>query len=833
MRPAVNLSTLDYVVTGVMLEQLSQDVRYGLRLLGRSPLFTMTAVVSLAIGIGANTTIFSIASALLLRPLPGLVEPSRLVDIGRTQDGNGFDTVSHPNYRDVRQRVTTVADVYAYRIEPQPLSLGGEHEAERIFGFMVSGTYFQALGTVALRGRLLNDNDDRPGGPHVVVISDELWRRRFGGAADAVGRVVSINGFPVTIVGVAPPQFQGTTVLRADAWLPLAMSSLAAPRMPASLFTCRECVWLVMGGRLKPGVTVGQADAELRAIGAALAKDYPDANHGKNLRVLKTSVFPGEIDLISGFLALLLGIVGLVLLAACVNIAGMLLARAATRRREIAVRLAIGAGRARLVRQLITETLVLFVAGGAAGLLLTRWLTRLLLAVLPSLPVPIGIDFVVDWRVMAFAAALSLTAAILCGLAPALQTSKAELVSALKADAEHRAERLRLRSVFIVAQVTVSLVLVIAGALFVRALGHAASIDPGFDTRRVDVVTLDLSLSGYQETEALAFADRLRERVRAMPGVEQAAFAANLPLSGNRMGLGTLRVPGLQPPGGQPSFPADWNAVSPDYFRTLHMRLTSGRDFTPLDRAGAPGVIIVNETMARSVWHTTDVLGRQFESDLGPNDTSRMLTVVGVAPDAQVDTLGQTARPFVYVPVAQRYVTRLSLLVKSSNDGMIAQVRTIVRELNANLPVTNAMPLDQVTAILLVPQRIAGALAASLGLVVLLLAAIGIYGVTSYAVSRRTREIGIRMALGADGAHVLRMIIRQGLVLTATGVGFGLAAGAAAAQVLRSLLFGVSALDPIAFGGAALLFVAVALGASYVPARRALRVDPVRALRAE
>ena len=299
-----------------MIETAWQDLRYGLRLLGRSPLFTATAVLSLAIGIGANTTIFSVANAMLLRSLPGLADPSRLVDIGRTENGDGFDTVSYPNYRDARDRATTVGDVYAYRVEPQPVSLGGEHEAERIFASIVSGNYFHALGTSAAHGRLLNDADDRPGGPHVVVISDELWRRRFGGAPDAVGRVVTINGFPITIVGVAPPRFQGTTVLRADAWMPLAMTTMAAPRLPASLFTCRACVWLIMGGRLKPGATLGQANAELRTIGTALEKDYPADNRGKNFRVLRTSVFPGEIDLIAGFLAILLGIVGLVLLAA-------------------------------------------------------------------------------------------------------------------------------------------------------------------------------------------------------------------------------------------------------------------------------------------------------------------------------------------------------------------------------------------------------------------------------------------------------------------------------------------------------------------------------------
>jgi putative ABC transport system permease protein len=816
-----------------VFETAWQDVRYGFRLLRRSPMFTATAALSLAIGIGANTTIFSIASAVLLRPLPALTEPGRLVDIGRTDNGrNNFDTSTYPNYRDVRERVTLLSDVYAVRIEPQPISLGDGHEAERIYGVPVSGNYFTALGTSAARGRLFNDTDDRPNGLPVAVISHELWQRRFGGAEDTVGRTVTFNSSPVTIVGITQPRFQGTTVMRADAWVPLALAAIASPRFGAEMYTNRRASWIVMGGRLKPGVTVAQANAELQTIGAALQKEYPEANRGRSYRVLKSGIIPGQTDGVAGFLGVLLGIVALVLLAACVNLAGMLLARAASRHREIAVRMAIGADRARLVRQLITETLVLFAAGCGLGLLLTQWLTSLLLAVLPSLPVPVGIDFVVDWRVMVFAAAISLVAAVLCGLAPALQASKPDLVPDLKADGGQRGGRLRLRSAFIVAQVTVSLVLVIAGGLFVRALGRAASIDPGFDQTNVDVISMDLSLSGYKEPDALAFADRLRARVLALPGVQHAAFAADLPLDGGRMGLGTLRVPGLQPPNGESSFRTDWNAVSPGYFKTLNMRLVSGRDFTDQDDAAAPGAIIVNEAMARSVWKTTDVLGRQFEAQV-LGDVKTTLTVVGVAPDAQVDTLGAEVGPFVYVPVAQRYMSRAALLVKSADGGMIPQVRALVRELNPNLPVTTAMTLEQATSVMLIPQRIAGAVAASLGVVVLLLAAIGIYGVTSYSVNRRTREIGIRMALGADRATVLRLVIRQGLVLTAIGVALGLAAGAAGAQVLRSLLFGVSALDPVAFGGAALLFGLVALAASYLPARRATRVDPMMALRAE
>ncbi len=812
-----------------MLTHLWQDVHYGLRLLRRSPLFTATAVLSLAIGIGANTTIFSVVNAMLLRSLPGLVDPARLVDIGRTQDGVGpIDTSSYPNYRDIRDRATLVSDLYAYRVDPQPISLGDASDAERIFGAPVSGNYFRALGTTPLRGRLFTDADDRVGGSPVAVITAELWKRRFGADPGTVGRVVLFNSRPVTIIGVTPRGFQGTTLLRADAWVPLRLASIAAPRFEERMFGQRRSVWLMMGGRLTPGVTVSQADAELRTIGEALEKAYPQDNRGKGLRAMALALVPGRIDAVASFLGLLLAIVSLVLVAACVNLAGMMLARASARAREIAVRLAIGASRARLARQLITETALLFVAGGAAALLLTRWLTALLLAVMPALPIPVGVDMPIDWRVMLFAVGVSLAAAILSGLAPALQASRPNLVPALKNETATRGGRLRLRGAFIVAQVAVSLVLVIAAGLFARALARAGSIDPGFDQRHVDVVTLDLSLSGYKDAEALAFADRTLDRVRSLPGVLSASFAADLPLDGGRMGFGALRVPGRRNAHGGETFDCDWNAVSPAHFATLGIRLVSGRDFTRADSPTAPRAIIVNEAMARSVWQTSDVLGRQLR-----DQDDHTLTIVGVAPDTQLVELGERVEPYVYVPLTQVYDSRVSLLVKSSAGGMIPQLRAVLRDLNPNLPVTSAMPLEQVTAITFVPQRMAAAVAGSLGVVVLLLAAIGIYGVTSYAVQRRTREIGIRMALGAGGTHVLRLVVRQGIVLTAAGLGLGLAAGAAAAQGLRGLIFGVSALDPIAFGGAALVFAAVSLAASYVPARRATRVDPMIALRAE
>jgi predicted permease len=421
---------------------------------------------------------------------------------------------------------------------------------------------------------------------------------------------------------------------------------------------------------------------------------------------------------------------------------------------------------------------------------------------------------------------------VLFGLAPALQASRPNLVPALKIDGlGGNGGRLPLRNAFIVGQVTMSLLLIIAAGLFIRALGRAASIQPGFDQTNVDVVSMDISLSGRSGADAVAFSRTLLDRVRSLPGVLSAAFTADLPLDGGRMGLGSLRAPGVQAPGGRDGFDADWNVVTPQFFRTLNIRLVRGRDFGHQDVAEAPGAIIINEAMARRVWGTTDVIGRQLIGD--DNEGPGRWTVIGIASDAQLISLGATVQPCVYVPLSQRYLPRLSLVVKSAHGGTIPQVRTLVRELDPNLPVTVAMKLSDVTSIGLIPQRIAAAVAGSLGVVVLLLAAVGIYGVTSYAVSRRTREIGVRMALGADRKIVVRLVLRQGLALTAIGVVIGLVAGAAGAQVLRSLLFGISALDRVAFSGAALLFGLVSLAASYLPARRAARVDPMVALRSE
>lgn len=817
-----------------MFESWLQDSRYALRLLRKSPIFTVTATLSLAIGIGANTTIFSLASALLLRAQPGLSEPNRLVDIGRTQRGSGFDTVSYPNYRDVRERTRTLQGVYAYQIEPHPMSLGGHGDAQRVYGLLVTANYFSVLGARPVAGRLLEDPDDqRPAGQPIAVIGYELWQRRFGGDRAIVGQTAFINGHPFAIVGIAPPGFQGTTLLKPDVWVPLSAMREAAPRMGAGMLTNRQAVWLVMGGRLAPGASIAQANAELNAIGATLQREYPVENEGKGLAVGPSSIFPGQTPVIAGFIGVLMAIVALVLLIACVNVSGMMLARAAGRRREIAVRLAIGAGRARLVRQLLTETAIIFAVGAAGGLLLTRWLTALLLSFIPSLPVPVAVGIQMDWRVLTFTLVVSATAAVLSGLAPALQASRSNVVPALRAEGlDGGTSRLRLRNALVVGQVTMSLLLVVAAGLFLRSLQRAADVDPGFDQQHVEVVSLDLSIGGYTGPTSRPFVGELMARARALPGVEAVTMARDLPLDGSRMGLGGIIVPGIAPPAGVDSIPLDWNIVEPGFFRTLRLPVVRGRDFTEADTATSLPVAIVNEAAAARFWPGQDPLGKQAGRPQNPGGPSVTLTIVGVAKDARLMSLGEAAEPYIYVPASQHYSTDLALLLRTTDGhSTIPQVRDILRGLNPNLPITEAMPLSQVTAIGLVPQRMAAAVAGSLGIVGLLLASIGIYGVTSYAISRRTREIGIRVALGADRGRVLRLVLRQGLVLGAIGVMLGVALAAVAAQLLKSLLFGIPPIDPITFGGACVLFAAVTVVATYIPARRATTVSPMVALR--
>ena len=819
------------------MDRIAQDLRYAVRLLRRNPLFALTAVLSLAIGIGANSTIFTIANALLFRAPVGVAEPDRLVDIGRSQNRQGFDTNSYPNYLDIRKRNTVFSGVYAYRGEPEPMSLGGLDGAERVYGSIVTNNYFDVLGARPRVGRLFRtDDSEEPAANPIVVLSPRLWTRRFNGDTSIAGRTITLNGHPFTVAGVAEDGFQGTSVLSPDLWVPMNMIDAAMPRASGgSLLTGRASVWLVMGARLKPGVSIGQAQAELELLGHALEREFPTDNRGKGLRILPSSLIPGQSGPVGGFMALLMGIVGLVLVIACANVAGVLIARGTARRREIAVRLAIGAGRARVISQLLTETVMLFALGGVAGLALARVMTTLLVSLLPTLPFPLDVSLALDGRAIAFTLTLSLAAALLSGLVPALQASNTNVVPALKDEGPGGSSRQRARHIFVVAQVALSLLLVVAAGLLVRALSHAAALDPGFDPRGVEIAGVDFSLAGYTEATGRVFARDLLARVRQLPGVQSATLSRMLPLGNSRMGLGPVTIPGgaAPPPGGQWSPQIEWNIVEPGYFATLRTPLLRGRDFDERDREGAQDAVIVNETAARTFWPGQEALGRAVRQQTA-REQFRTLVVVGVARDAKSRSLSAPPAPYLYVSLQQQYSSRMTIVARTIDGRRIAgELRRLLASMDPNLPIVASQTLEDYTAIGLVPQRVAASVAGSLGLVGLLLASMGIYGVTAYMVARRTREIGIRVALGAQRGDVVRMVLRQGMTLAGVGVLIGLMLAAGASQLLATLLFGVPPIDPVTFIGSTVLFVAIGLTACLVPARRAIRINAMEALRYE
>jgi predicted permease len=815
---------------------LRQDVAYAARILRRSPVFTATAVLSIAIGIAGNAAIFSLADALLLRGRPGITDRGRLVELGRSQDGRGFDNFSYPNYLDFRDRNTVFTGLAGTRFDPEPMGLGAGESAERVWGMPVSGNYFDVLSVPFALGRGFRPEEDLLNGDNAVaVIGYRLWQNRFGGSPDILGRTVHLNARPFTIVGVTPNGFTGTNAFSSDLWIPLTAFWSMAGRN-ASLLTSRQSVWMQGVGRLKPGVTMEQARAELDAIARALEHEYPRENKGKGAVIAPLGNVPaGEVRTVfAAFIGFLFALVGLVLLIACTNVAGMLLARGVVRAREVAVRLAIGAGHGRIIRQLVTESLLLALVGGGAGVIGAAAMIRGLRALVPAMPLPLAAELAIDWRVVAFSVLLAALTGLLFGLVPAFQAARTDLVSTLKADAGGGGvRRARVRQAFVVAQVAMSVLLVVCALLFARSLRHAADIDAGFDAANADIVTLDFRLAGYDAASGLQAAEQFLLRAQTLPGVRSAAFARVLPLTGSGLGLGRLRRPGE--PGDGPGIRADWNVVTPGYFDTMAVPLVGGRGFAPSDRDGGPFVAIVNETFARRVWPGQDAIGQVLRvDDFGPARESRELHVVGVARDAKYRSLGEEPMSFVYVPLAQRFMSELTLVARrAGGESVVPAIRSLLRQMEPNLPITGAATLEEATSFGLLPQRVAVWVAGGFGVVGLLLACIGIYGITAFTVMQRRREIGVRVALGATRDGVLRLVVGQAMRMAWLGVLLGLTAAAAVTQLLASLLYGIRPLDPASFSLGAALFTVLALVASWLPARRAASVNPVDALRSE
>jgi predicted permease len=663
----------------------------------------------------------------------------------------------------------------------------------------------------------------------VVVLSYGLWQQRFGSNSALIGKNITLNGRSFSVIGVAPEGFRGTLAgLMPDIWVPLMMRNGAEREERGSR-------GLEMIGRLRDGGSIAQVQGAMSVLANQLAETYPDTNRGLGIDLRPASTVPGQVrGAVIGFMAILMFIVGLVLLIACTNVGAMTLARASARRKELAIRLAVGAGRWRIVRQLLIESVLLFLIGGGTGILVAVWAIRFLLAYKLPADVPVSLDLGVDVRVLLFTLLVSLGTGLLFGLAPALQASKTDVLSALKNDSPAGTQRSRTRSAFVVAQIAISLVLLITASLFLRSLRNAGTIDLGFHPEGVETVTFDLGTQGYKEAQGREFYREIQQRVAALPGVRSVSLARMVPLNGSNMKV-SVNVAGNGAPEEQRTV-VGLNVVDTRYFETIEMPVLRGRSFNDSDKQGAPAVAIINETMARRFYPGDDVsvaVGKSF-SGLGRQEGGRV-EIVGVVKDSKYDTLGEDPQPFVYQPYQQSYSGEMTMHIRATTDraSVLAGVRREVTALDKDLPLLNVMPLTEQIGVSLLPLRVAATVGGTLGLVGVVLAAIGIFGIVNYSVSQRTREIGIRMALGARTWDVLRMVMRQGLWLALVGVGIGVAISFALTRALGSLLYGVGATDPLIFIGTSLALVAVAFIASYQPARRATKVDPIIALRYE
>jgi predicted permease len=814
------------------LEILWQDLRYGVRMMLKNPGFTTIAVLTLSLGIGANTAIFTLLDKLLIRTLP-VERPDQLVTF--VEDAGGEPAIfSYPLYAELRDRNDVLSGVAAF--EQRPFSMSDGNATERVIGQIVSGNYFAVLGVRPALGRFFLPEEDRTPNTHpVIVISHGLWRRSFGADPAVIGKTLSLNAYRYTVVGVAPSEFTGTTRGTAsDVYVPIMMQAKVGPGRDDVLDN-RNNGWLRLIGRLKPNVSREQAQAALATPVKDASKTFPD-NPDKAAERLgdPTKVFlmdgsRGHTDRVNDLslpLKLLMGVVGFVLLIACANVANLLLARASARRKEMAVRLAIGAGRWRIVRQLLTESAILATLGGGAGLLVANWFTGLLLRFQQQTnDVPRAIDGSLDERALGFTLGLSLLTGIIFGLAPALVAPKPDFVAALKEDTPGLgsvSRRLSLRNLLIMTQVALSLVVLIGAGLCVKSLRALQAIDPGFEPAKVVTASFNLSQNGYNEARGLQFISRLSERVATLPGVEAVSFAFSVAFS-DIAWVGPVFLEGSKP------LPANFNSISPAYFRTLGTPLAQGREFTAQDTAEAPRVFIVNEAAARRFWTGREAVGQRLNGG----------AVVGVVRNSKENGLTADPRPAVYVPLLQNYRPdirpELTLHVRTATDAqtLLAAVRREVQTLDPHLPVYNLGTLAQQKDGSLYAERLAAALLTLFGLLALSLAAVGIYGALSYAVTERTREMGVRLALGARPRDLLKLVVGQGMMLTLTGLVIGVGASFALTRFIAKLLYGVSATDPLTFVVTPLLLTGVALLACWIPARRATRVDPLAALRYE
>jgi predicted permease len=810
-------------------------------MLMKKPGFTVVAVLTLALGIGANTAIFTIINAVFLNPLP-VADASRLVDVYTFDAKNSVGnftllTTSFRNYEDYRDQNDVFSGLADFAFAP--LVLSGRGDPQQIPGMLVTANYFDVLGVKPVAGRAFQPDEDKSeGGSPVAVISFSLWTRMFGSDPNIIGSTLTLNGSAYTVIGVAPPGFRGTNLLAQPdcIWIPVSMHAQVLTGPFGEFFMDRRALFTQIVGRLKPGATVEQAEASLKTIAARLEKAYPAENEGRSVRLVPTvQTAIGGANQQQQFVragGLLMTMVSLVLLIACVNLANLLLSRAAAREKEMGVRTALGASRRRLLRQLLTESLVLSLLGGAVGLAVADWGCRVLWSFRPPFLGEDVISLQLDDRVFGYTFVISLVTGLLFGLVPALKASDPNLNEVLKVSGRGGVlgwGRGRLRSLLIASEFALAMIALVGAGLFLRSLQQAQRIDPGFESEKLFVMAFNLGAARYDEARGQQFYREAVERARSVPGVEAATISANFPVGG---GFGRSVFPeGQAREPGQRGILVNTNPVGLGYFEAVRTSLVRGRDFNDGDRVNTTRVAVVNEAFARRFWPNQEAVGKRF-SFFGDDFLHE---VVGVVRNTVVFQIGEEPQPSVYLPLRQNYSPFATLQVRTSvpPEQALPTVRQRVQEIDRNLALTNVTTIREILGQGLWAPRMGAALLGVFGVLALVLAAVGIYGVMANAVSQRTQEIGLRMALGATQGNILKLVIRQGMVLALIGVAIGLAASLSAVQFVASLLFGISATDPITFASIPALLMIVALLACYIPARRATKVDPMVALRYE
>ena len=812
------------------MDRLRQDLIVSLRRLQKTPGFTIAAIVTLALGIGVNTTIFTAINTILFHPLPGVERPEELSAINMRLKHLEVPAISFPNYVDFRDRNNVFSGLTVY--EPARISFSrGDGNNALMWGYLVTGNYFETLGAKPARGRLLGLEDDRAKmGEPFAVISYGCWERRFGSSPDVVGSTIKLNGLAYTIVGVATPGFVGTeSIFVPDIWVPMAMQMQIEPGEDVTKARGNANTFAI--GRLKPAVTRPQAEAAMNSIAGDLGREYPEQNEGIQIVLsppgLFGTYFRGTTE---AFAAILLALAGMVLLIACVNLAGLLLARAADRRKEIATRIALGAARGQLVRQLMTESLVLSIVGGAAGVLLAIWLTNMFALWHPMLDLPLMPKLSVDAEVLVFAGVASLLTGLLFGLVPALQSTRSSLTAALKNEtAVEGLRRFQLRDLLVTAQVALSVTLLVGAVLVIRSLERAMTVPLGFEPQHAASVSVDLALQGYDPTRGREFQRQLIEKVRALPGIQAAGLTTGLPLTIEINNNG-INIEGKPTPKAADTPLAAAYRAGPGYFHAMETKFIAGRDFDERDTPTSKRVAIVNQAFAHQLLPNEDPLGKRFRSGMqGP-----WVEIVGVVEDGKYRSIGEHPRPAVFESM-QGWTPHITVVARSAlpESEVVDLLRRSVLELDPSIAIFQAGSLADQLGFALLPARIAASVLGAFGLLAVVLAATGVYGILAYAVARRTREIGIRMALGASSGQVMRAVLARAAVLLAAGTGIGMALALAGGRFISQILYGVSPEDPVTYALALGLMAVMALGASWFPARRAIGIDPVRALRLE